>query len=334
MQLTVANVNVSNTIQTSSLTVNGLNVVNDITLYPTGGFGGLQVNTSQITIAGSLFQSTVNSTAISVPQLILGGVGLGGGLPLGAIVNTQIITANGTWTNPISNTSLGLTGDETVLIMMWAGGGGATRTTNPYYMGGGGGACFIGTGKLSDFSTPSCAVTVGPGGASSNSPGTAGTGGNTVFVINSSSTFTVCGGGGARTAGTSGWAGTGGGLYSNGVDNSAGGGGDPLGGTNSGGQSPTFGASTFGGGGGPGAANVAAGNSVFGGGGGGRTFTGVMQGGGSIYGGAGGGGATTVPTSNFGGNGANNTQAATTPGGGGTTQFNGARGEVRVWVIR
>jgi len=131
--LIVANVNISNTLVTQSLTANGLSIDSDITV------GVVEVNSSQITVGSSF----INSTAISVPQLTLGGIawaGSGGSFPgFGAIVNTQIFTANGTWTNPTANASLGLTGNEQVFIMMWGGGGGGSGNSS-FAAGGGGGA--------------------------------------------------------------------------------------------------------------------------------------------------------------------------------------------------
>ena len=154
MQLTVTNTNVSNTITASSVNIGGFAVTNTIAI------GNATINTSQIAVGSSY----VNTTSVSIPQLTIGGVSWTGGAlgSVGGIVNTQIFTANGTWTNPIANSSLGLSGNEQVFIMMWGGGGGSNSTASS--RGGGGGACVIGAFNLSSASN-TCAVTVGPGGA-------------------------------------------------------------------------------------------------------------------------------------------------------------------------
>lgn len=243
--------------------------------------------------------SVVNSSLITIPALTMCGSLLSS---VGGIVNTQIFTANGTWTNP--NNALSLTGNEQVFVMAWGGGGFGGQ-------GAGGGACVLGVYFISNVGN-TATITVGPGGGVSGGPG-----GNSVFAPTGTGlTMTAYGGGGSdgsSCGGGGGWLGVGGLTTA----------GEPLGGAAAGA------ASTFGGGG---AATSAGGDSILGGGGGGK---GAGSGGVSVYGGAGGTSTMTVSTSVFGGSGANATVAATTPGGaGGSTNTNGARGEVRVWVIR
>ena len=306
-KLTVSNASVTNTTTGSTLSFSNNSIDTGIAL------GSVTVNTSQLTIGSSI----VNTTAVSVPLLTLGGVGFSGSL--GGIINYQEFTANGTWYNPYANASVNaaMTGNETVFVMMWGGGGGG-YTAGTGSGGGGGGACVIFNSRLSDIANTS-SITVGPGGVRGA------TGGNTVFVINSSSTITAYGGG----FGTGTISGGGGGWYGIGIDGSTGVGGGPLGG-NSSVISSTFGGSY-------GGASVS--YSIFGGagGGGGSTSTNLNQ---TIYGGGGGaGGAATIATANgtvFGGRGGNTSSSALAPGGGGNSLSGntGGRGEVRVWVIK
>lgn len=227
-------------------------------------------------------------------------------------VNTQIFTANGTWTKP----SWATTGKELVVVHAWGGGGGGSNNTSSG-RGGGGGACFVGTIPLNTFAN-TCNVTVGLGGTPAS---IAGDGGNTIFVINSSASIIVYGGEGADANGQR--AGGGGGLLGLAV---SGNGGGPLGGAYTGNVGGT---STFGGGGAASGSSWLGGASIFGGGGG--TASGQGTGGSSIYGGAGGGGAT-AGNSVFGGKGSV-ANVANIPGGGGPFNSAGGRGEVRVWTF-
>lgn len=302
--LNVANVNASNSVVTNILNDNGLVVTDSISI------GNVTVNSTALTVGNSV----VNSSVVQVDSLVLGGTTYTGLGIYGAIVNTQIFTTNGTWTNPNANTSLGLTGNEQVLVMMWGGGGGG-NTINQ--VAGGGSACFVGYFPLSTLPS-TVSVTVGSGGT----PGV--TGGSSIF-----NNITIYGGSYVATRG-----GSGGGLFSSltGMYD----GGAPLGGT----SGNPGGVSTFGGGGGGSVTGAAGGLSVFGGGGAGF---GAGTGANSVYGGGGGSSttATGVGGSIFGGAGANSTSNASVPGGGGgrndgsfPTNGTGARGEVRVWVIK
>lgn len=261
--------------------------------------------------------SVVNSSLITLPGLIVGGGSLFVG-SIGGIVNTQIFTANGTWTNP--NNTLSLSGNEQVFVMMWAGGGGgANSTSSP---GGGGGACMLGTYLVSEVGN-TATITVGPGGTTGT------TGGNSIFTPSGTAkTLTAYGGGNANSLNLVG----GGGGGSLGVGNDVGTGGELLGGANG----APGGTSTFGGGGGGNTNPAGGGSSVFGGGGGGRALTLLATGGSNIYGGGGGSGNNGgFGTSVFGGQGGNSSVSATTPGGGGAGfGGSGTRGEIRVWVVR
>jgi hypothetical protein len=219
-----------------------------------------------------------------------------------------------------------LPGNTSVLVMVWGGGGGSS-SNNTTAAGGGGGACVIGNYTLSQLSD-SINLIVGVGGIGSRTTTTslvdATNGGNSSF-----GSLVAYGGGGAIGGGSPIGGGGGGslGIQSSGI------GGNPLGGA----ASNPGGISTFGGGGGGNAAGANGGGSLFGGGGGFRG-TGSATGGSSIYGG-GGGGFTTGGISVFGGNGGNNSVGAgAIPGGGAgsntSSVSNGARGEVRIWLIQ
>jgi hypothetical protein len=297
MQLTVFNTNISNSLNTSTLTVNGYSIANTLTVG-----ANVSVNSSQVTV-GSV---TVNSTVIATPDLFISGVSVFNGSIFAGIVNTQIFTANGTWTKPA-----GLSGNEQVFIMMWGGGAGSNTSQG---QGGGGGACLV-INLLASQCNATCNVYVASGG-------TAGVSGQTsVFWTNSTSSISAYGGGTANVNTPGG----GGGVFSLGLIANGGG---PLGGIS------TVANSTFGGGyGKQDGGGDGVGISIYGGGGGSRSGNGGI----SIYGGGGGSNNGTVGTSVFGGNGGNNTVAATAPGGGGggtSTNAPGARGEVRVWVIK
>ena len=229
-------------------------------------------------------------------------------------VNTQIFTANGTWSKP----SWATTGNELVVVHAWGGGGGGSTNVAAGYAGGGGAFSF-GYFKASQCNAV-CNVVVGLGGtaAVNANPGT-----DSIFYSNTTVSLSAFGGGGGNQTVAGG--GTGGGWLSRGASTTGGG---PLGGT-----SGTTGTdSTFGGGGGTTGSPYNAGSSVYGGGGGGASGQGSS--GRSIYGGGGGGGASgSGGTSIYGGAGGK-VSAGAIPGGGGDYSFNGARGEVRVYTYR
>jgi hypothetical protein len=271
--------------------------------------GVVSINASHIVVGDCI----ISPESIFVPTLLIGGVLYTGSS--GGITNVQIFTANGTWTKPS-----GLSGDEQVFVMMWGGGGGGQSGA-----GGGGGACVIGTYVASALNSTET-VTVGNGGISTV------TGGTSTFK-----TLNAYGGGGSPSqddgGGGGGWFSAGGSTVS-GVT-----GGAPLGGAISS-SGVKGGDSTFGGGGGPVFSDSNGGNggwSIFGGSAGmnpsGTTHSR------SIYGGGGGQSSFLGSSSIFGGKGGSTTSSATTPGGGGAggataANYPGARGEVRVWVIK
>lgn len=241
-------------------------------------------------------------------------------------VNTQIFTVAGsnTWTKP----GWANTGNELVVVHMWGGGGGCTANTSASAVARGGGGAFVfGYYKSSQLGS-TVSVTVGVGGSSAyaatGAVPTAGNGGNSVF----NTTLIAHGGAGGSSTGGGG----GGGWLGVGSSST---GGAPLGAV--GGQPGAD--STFGGGGGgTGATTSNGGFSVYGGGGGSKGGA-ASVGGSSIFGGGGGGGTGNSGTSVYGGVGGSGDVAAPgIPGGGGggspTTQFPGARGEVRVYTYR
>lgn len=279
----------------------------------------------------------------------------------------QAFTASGSWTKPS-----GLSGNELVLIQAWGAGGSGGGITgsfsgNGWPAGGGGGAFAQQTFKASQLGS-SETVTVGAGGTAGVAGGnttfgsllTAYGGGSAQNVATTNQGSSAGGGGGLKTAGGNGNA------PSANSDEAGGAGGTPIAGSGAIGTT-VAGTSTFGGAGGGGHngatnASCAGGESIYGGAGGGGVNTnastgGTNVGGNSYYGGAGGGGSNKTAsaiaaggTSTFGGAGGTgvldgNGTAGTAPGGGGgaaakTTSSNnytggaGARGEVRVWVIR
>ncbi len=332
MQLISSNVNSSNSI-----------VVSDTISLPSQNISNAQllaITDVADTILSIGSNVTISPTAITVPGSIsLGGVNF---MPLGpfygGIVNTQTFTANGTWTNPISNTSLALTGSEQVFMMVWGGGAGGSGS-GANQSGGGGGACAIVSLSLNDF-TNTCVIKVGLGGASDTTLTQAANGTNSVVVVNATSNVYGFGGCGAFTDNSFEYPGTGAGVLSVGftsVSNPTRGGLPDSGGGNS---SQILDA-TYGGGGVDKGGTLKGGNSIFGGGGAGcagNTSSSVGRiGGSSTYGGAGGSvNVAVVSTSIFGGNGANISVSATAPGGGGSAGASrpGARGEVRIWVIK
>jgi hypothetical protein len=232
-------------------------------------------------------------------------------------VNTQIFTADGTWTKP----SWATDGKELVIVHMWGGGGGGGVSVAG--SGGGGGAFVFGYFIAGNLGSTQ-AVTVGLGGAQTATFVSAADGANSIFAG-----LTAYGGQGMYSSGAGGG---GGGWFSRDTTENQEGG-APLGGANTAGSSPD---STFGGG--YGAGNVTrSGQSIYGGGGGGCSS--FFSGANSVYGGGGGMGVTgTNGKSIFGGDGGTRTVAASAPGGGGgsntTSIGSGARGEVRVYTLR
>lgn len=313
MKITAGNVNVVNTV-TGQLTVGTTRISESLNI------GNVNFTPSSVTVGAVV----INSTAISSPSLVVGGIQYAGGLFSG-VIDYQEFTANGTWYNPFANASANstLTGNEQVFMMLWGGGGGSAANGTVRYDGGGGGACKIFTGRLNTF-TNTCAVTIGLGGAGvSGVQASAGAGDNTVFVINSSANVIAYGGMGGSSLADRG----GGGGGTNARPPVGGNGGDPLGSSNS---ATAAADSTFGGGGG----GANGGASVFGGGGGGWGGT-LYSGGDSIFGGGGGAGLSGISV--FGGAGGNSSTAASAPGGGApavaTTGQVGAKGEARIWVF-
>lgn len=283
-KITSANVNASNSTSVSFLNANGTTISDSITV------GSVIVNSTALTVGNSV----VNSSTIAADSLVLGGTAYYGQILAGAIINTQIFTANGTWTNPYCDAcnpvKVSMCGNEQVLVMMW-GGGGATCSGCG---GGGGGACAIGLFKITNLTNTT--VTVANNTQFSNF--------NKLYAYSGASYSCIDGGGG-------------GGLFSGGITTTGGG---PLGGA---GGNPG-GASTFGGGGGGNCTGYNGGVSIFGGGGGGGR---CGNGGSSVFGG--GGAACCGVPSNFDGTSVFGGSAYYIPGGGGSK-----RGEVRVWVIK
>lgn len=221
-------------------------------------------------------------------------------------VNTQIFTANGTWTKP----SWATDGKELVIVHMWGGGGGGSTNATAGYAGAGG--AFVFGNFITSQCNAVCNVVVGVGGSATVN-GTPG--GISFFYANTTNSLTAYGGEGGNQTVLGG--GNGGGWFANT---------GPLVGT----RGATGTDSTFGGGGGSVNSPYNSGNSVYGGGGGGAAGQG--RAGSSIYGGGGGGGATGG-TSIFGGAGGKGA-AGSIPGGGGDAAQVGARGEVRVYTLR
>lgn len=279
----------------------------------------LVINSSSIS-AGNL---TINTSIISTPLLSINSKNFTGNL-FGGIISYQQFDANGTWYNPLANSSVNsyMSGYEQVLVMAWGGGGGAS-SNNSATRGGGGGACAVTNYSLRDLPN-TVSVTVGSGGTlartTATALATAGNGGNSIFH-----TVTAYGGGGGRSTGGGG----GGGSFATTLATS---GGYPLPGA----AGNPGGVSTYGGGGGCSVAGSNGGASVFGGGGGGGGAT-TGRGGNSFFGGGGGNGVGSPGVSILGGNGGASGTAGSVPGGGGgcntSSSSAGARGEVRVWVL-
>jgi hypothetical protein len=221
-------------------------------------------------------------------------------------VNTQIFTANGTWTKP----SWATDGKELVIVHMWGGGGGGSTNATSGYAGAGG--AFVYGYFIASNCNATCNVVVGVGGSATVN-GTPG--GISLFYANTTNSLTAYGGEGGNQTVSGG--GNGGGWFANT---------GPLVGT----RGTTGTDSTFGGGGGAAGSPYNSGNSVYGGGGGGAKGQG--RAGSSIYGGGGGGGSTGGD-SVYGGAGGKLAAGSITGGGGDASQI-GASGEVRVYTIR
>jgi len=229
------------------------------------------------------------------------------------IVNTQIFTANGTWTKPTWATD----GKELIIAHLWGGGGGGSINA-----GGGGGAFVFGYFIANNLSATE-AVVVGTAGLEGLVDGTAG----------GSSSFAnlVAYGGGYGSANASAnpstAAGSGGGWQGPGSNTFAGG---PRAGT-------TLTPDSIFGGGRAYSLSSYPGNTIYGGGGGGGGASAPGGiGGSSIFGGGGGSLITVAPgLSIYGGRGSNSTAAGIAPGGGGSgSPSNGAIGEVRIYTLR
>lgn len=297
-------------------------------------------------VAGQIIEAEYDGTNMQVLSPVA--------LIASKVSDYQAFTANGTWTKPA-----GLTGNEIVKIQLWGGGGGGGSSSSTgggaAGSGGGGGAFGEFLLRASDLGATE-AVTVAAAAA-------AATAGNTTSF---GSHFSAFGGGaGATTTNTQSAGGGGGGglnaVGANGTANATSG--SAIGGAGGGFVGGAANADGVGGAGGSTAtnSNPTSGSVNGGGGGGGGNSGGAINGavgGNSINGGAGGGGANNGAsaaggTSKYGGNGGASTigngavgVAGTAPGGGGggsgttgagtptSTGGAGARGEVRVWVIR
>lgn len=246
---------------------------------------------------------------------------------LGAATTRQVFTASGTWTKPT-----GLSSNSIVVIEAWGGGGGgASHTGSPDWAGGGGGGGYAYRVVAASDLAASIAVTIGAGGTAgaTGSNANGGLGGTTSFgtYLNAygggggshgNNTTSTSGGDGAGPYGTASGAAKGG-YYSGtsyilpeepAIWGGAGGGG-PISSSNTG---PGAGAVMGGGGGGASTSNSStakAGGTSIGGGAGGASARNAAAGAGVAP--AGGGGAST---------------------GGSGTPGAGARGEVRITVIK
>ena len=218
-------------------------------------------------------------------------------------------TSSGTWTKPA-----GTPANAMIRVEMWGGGGGGCRIGSDNFAGGGGGGAFSTYTFLASEVGSTVSVTVGAGGnGRATSTGNGGNGGSSSF----GSLITAYGGGGGL-------------QNNNGAANGGGGGGQLSAG--SGATQGSFGGDMYGGGmgGGPSSDTVGSQNSVYGGGGGGGCYTPTPT-------------FQTGGTSKFAGNGGRSASGVAgadgqIPAGGGGCGVNqnggdGARGEVRVWVI-
>lgn len=263
------------------------------------------------------------------------------GIGASQTIDYQVFTATtstGTWTKPS-----GLTGNEMVVVQVWGAGGGGGANNGRGGTGGGGGSYQEGFFKASSLGSTET-VTVGANGSAGSGGGSGGVGGNSSF----GSWITAYGGGGGGIGGGTSGSGGGGGAGilsagSTGSGTTGGSGGSPGGASNAdnsgfggagGGNANTAGhAAAYGGGGGAGSSSgttaaIGGGNSVWGGGGGGAgpsTGTNSAAGGTSVFGGAGGTGSLSSCTEGT---------APAGGGGGGSPGCAGARGEVRVWVVK
>lgn len=240
-----------------------------------------------------------------------------------AAIDYQEFTSSGTWYKPE-----GLSGNESVIVELWGGGGGS----NIDYAGGGGGGYFRAVVKASELGATE-SVTVGAGGSTTTSGGTSTFSGFSAY------------GGGKAILSTDYLGGGGGGSYEIGGTGSAstsGKGGDGRITVGPAGVAPsTAGTSSRADSGGSGACSLygtapgrKGGTALWWGGGGGGAGA-VADGGDALYGGGGGSaGGGVGGVSVYGGNGGAHTVVGTAPGGGGGSLAAGARGEVRVWVIR
>lgn len=222
--------------------------------------------------------------------------------------DTQIFTANGTWTKPSW-----ARGDELALVEVWGGGGGSNGGG-----GGGGGAYAYKIFRLSELNATH-AVIVGAGGGSGVAGGYSSFGGGKCLAYGGNRPYTAgygAGGGGGLAAGgyIAGEGGTDGYFSTGGAGGATGG----RGYGDAGGGGSTSSPGTGGG-------------SYYGGGGGARNG-GSDVGGASVYGG--GGGGYTGGYSNYGGNGGSNGVNGVAPGGGAGPTASGARGEVRVTIFQ
>jgi hypothetical protein len=306
----------------ANVITSGQTTVNSTGVYLSNS-GGV-INSSAISVTNSTSGVTALAPTISAPGISIGGA-FYTTLP-NETVNTQIFTANGTWTKP----SWATTGNELVIVHMWGGGGGGIYESSfGTRAGGGGGAFVFGYYKSSQLeSTANVVVGTGGAGASGTTNVVASDGSASVFANGASVALTAYGGGGAKFIADVGYSGAGGGWLSAGNNGI---GGSPLGGA----VSNPGGTSTFGGGGGTITGPGSGGDSVYGGGGGAR---GNNKAGNSIFGGGGGSlQDANTGTSIYGGFGGSYTYAAQIPGGGGganNTGNDGARGEVRVYTLR
>ena len=211
--------------------------------------------------------------------------------------DTNITTGNLTNSGIINNTSTGDNNLSVNYLVLAGGGGGGVCPTGSYSSGGGGaGGLLIGSMNLSGANT----ITIGTGGASSNTTGSVGNnGGNTSF----GSIISIGGGGGGGSTSVS---------VFNGLSGGSGGGGatgssftTSIGGTGTSGQGTSGGnGGSSGGGGGGGGAGSAGLNPVGGNGGnGGNGISSSISGSVLIYGGGGGGDIYGVGTGGTGGTG-------------------------------
>ena len=319
----------------NTLTANSL-VVGNVTINSIGITApNYVVNRSAIAIGNSSANITITANS-SIPSINIGGTTYTSLTTEN--VNTQLFTANGTWTKP----SWATDGKELVVVHMWGGGGGSATTTGANSASGGGGAFVFGYFIASNCNA-TCNVVVGLGGnyavnASAGLDTQAGNGTSSIFYANTINSLTAYGGIGGYSNATVHVGGGGGGWLSAGSrsgSNSTGGG--PLGG--SGGIGVDFiRDSTFGGGSGGLTTPNCAGVSIYGGGGGGAMGG---FGGNTVFGGGGGVrfGTSWAGKSIFGGTGGSVNDPAGVPGGGGGGQGDsinglGARGEVRIYTYR